>query len=95
MYSSRFFNYAEKNYTTTKRKALTMVCTLHKFKHYLLGNTFTFYINHMVLVYLINKPHVSSKLTRWLLLFMEYDFKIVYKPSRSHLIIDALNRLPN
>jgi hypothetical protein len=26
---------------------------------------------------------------------MEYDFKIVYKPSRSHLMVDALSRLPN
>jgi hypothetical protein len=29
------------------------------------------------------------------LLFLEYDFKIVYKPSRSHLMADALSRLPN
>jgi len=26
---------------------------------------------------------------------MEYDFKIVYKPSRSHLMAYALNILPN
>jgi hypothetical protein len=34
-------------------------------------------------------------LAKWLLLFLEYDFKIVYKPSRSHLMVDALSRLPN
>jgi hypothetical protein len=34
-------------------------------------------------------------LIKWLLLFLEYDFKIIYKPSRSHLMVDALNRLPN
>jgi len=95
MYSFRFFNSIKRNYTTTKRKALTMVYALHKFKHHLLSNTFTFYINHMGLIYLVNKPHVYSKLTRWLLLFMEYNFKIIYKLSRSHLIVDALNRLPN
>jgi hypothetical protein len=33
-----------------------MVYALHKFKHYLLGNQFVFYINHMALVYWINKP---------------------------------------
>jgi hypothetical protein len=26
---------------------------------------------------------------------MEYDFKIVYKPGRSHLMANILNRLPN
>jgi hypothetical protein len=56
-----------------------MVYALHKLKHYLLHNTFTFYVNHMALIYLVNKPHVSSKLIKWFLLFMEYDFKIDYK----------------
>jgi hypothetical protein len=63
------------------KKALTMVYALHKFKHYLLGNRFTFFEDHMALVYLVNKPQILSKLTKWLLLFLEYDFKIVYKPS--------------
>jgi hypothetical protein len=49
----------------------------------------------MALMYLVNKPQISSKLAKWLLLFLEYDFKIIYKPCRSHLIVDALNRLPN
>ncbi len=72
-----------------------MVYSLHKFKHYLLGNWFVFYVDHMALMYLVNKPQVLGKIAKWLLLFLEYDFKIVYKPSRSHLMADALSRLPN
>jgi hypothetical protein len=49
----------------------------------------------MALVYLVNKPQVSSKIVKWLLLFLEYDFKIVYKPSRSHLMANAFNKFPN
>jgi hypothetical protein len=49
----------------------------------------------MDLVYSINKPQIFGRLVRWLLLFIEYDFRIIYKPSRSHLMADALNRLPN
>jgi hypothetical protein len=49
----------------------------------------------MALVYLVNKPQVFGMLARWMLLFLEYDFKIVYKPGRFHLMADALNRLPN
>jgi hypothetical protein len=45
----------------------------------------------MALVYLVNKPQVSRRLTRWWLLFLEYDFIIVYKPSRTHVIVDALS----
>ncbi len=29
------------------------------------------------------------------MLFLEYDFKIVYKLGKSHLMADALSRLPN
>jgi hypothetical protein len=72
-----------------------MVYVLHKFRNYLMGNQFIFYVDHMTIMYLINKPQVSSIITRWLLLFLEYDFKIVYKPGRSHLMEYALSKLPN
>jgi hypothetical protein len=49
----------------------------------------------MALVYLVNKPQVLNKITRWLLLFLEYEFKIVYKHGKSHLMIYALRRLTN
>jgi len=72
-----------------------MVYVLHKFKHYLLGKQFVFYVDHMALVYLVNKPQVFGIIAKRLLLFLEYDFKIVYKLSRSHLMANALNKLPN
>jgi hypothetical protein len=74
---------------------LAMVYVLHKFKHYLLGKQFVFYVDHMALVYLVNKSQVFGIIARRLLLFLEYDFKIVYKPNRSHLMENALNKLPN
>jgi hypothetical protein len=95
MYSSRLLNYVERNYTTAKREALAIVYALCKFKHYLLGNKFTFFVDHMALIYLVNKPQVFGRLAKWLLLFLEYDIKIIYKPSRFHLMANALNRLPN
>jgi hypothetical protein len=33
-----------------------MVYALHKIRRYLLGNMFTFFVDHMALVYLINNP---------------------------------------
>ncbi len=61
----------------------------------MLGNMFTFCMDHMALIYLVNKPQVFGRLAKWFLLFLEYDFKIVYKHGTSHLMVDALNRLPN
>jgi len=72
-----------------------MVFSLHKFKHYLLGNKFVFYVDHMAMVYLVNKPQVLKRITRWLLLFFNYDFIMVYKPSKTHVVTNALSRLPD
>ncbi len=64
-------NSTKRNYTTTERKVLAMVYALHKLRHYMLENMFTFFVDHMVLIYLVNKPQVSGILARWLLLFKE------------------------
>jgi hypothetical protein len=95
MYTFKLLNLVEWNYIIIEKEALAMVYVLHKFKHYLLGNRFVFYVDHMAIVYLINKPQVFSKIVTWLLLFLEYDFKIVYKLNRSHLMVNALSILPN
>jgi hypothetical protein len=62
-----------------------MVFALHKFNHYLLGNKFVFYVDHMAL----------SHIAKWLLLFVEYEFTIVYKLGCIHVMADMLSRLPN
>jgi hypothetical protein len=49
----------------------------------------------VALVYLVNKPHEYKRITRWLLLFLEYEFIVVYKPSRTHVVIDVLSKLPD
>jgi hypothetical protein len=77
----------------TKKEALEMVFSLHEFKHYLLCNKFVFYMDHMASVYLVKKPQVLGKIVRWFLLFLKYDFTIMYKPCRTHVVVDALSRL--
>jgi len=47
-----------------------MVFALQKFKHYLLGNKFVFYVDHMALVYLVNKPHVSRRVARYMVVIV-------------------------
>jgi hypothetical protein len=47
----------------------------------------------MALVYLNHKPHVFGRITKWLLLFLEYEFTIVYKLGRTHVVANVLSRL--
>jgi len=56
VYASRLFNSGKQNYSTTEKRSFSYGFTLHMFGHYLLGNMFVFYVDHMVLVYLVNKP---------------------------------------
>ena len=52
-----------------------MVYAVNKFRHYLLSKRFIFYVDHLALQYLVNKPQVSGRLAQWLLLFLEFDSK--------------------
>jgi hypothetical protein len=56
VYASELLNKVKKNYNRTHKEGLTMVFALHKFRHYLLGNKFVLYVDHMALIYLVNKP---------------------------------------
>ncbi len=69
-----------------------MAFDLHKFRHCLLSKKFVFYVDHMAFVYLVNKPQVSKRITNCLLLFLKYDFTIVYKLSKTNVLVDALSR---
>lgn len=49
----------------------------------------------MTMVYLVNKPQVSSHITIWLLLFLEYEFIIMYKPRHTHAVVYVISMLLN
>jgi hypothetical protein len=56
MYSLILPNFIEIFYITIEKKTLATIYALYKLRHYLLGNRFAFYVDHMALVYLVNKP---------------------------------------
>jgi len=39
------------------------------------------------------KTQVFGQIMWWFLLFLEYDFSVVYKPKKSHSIVDASSYL--
>ncbi len=38
---------------------------------------------------------MSGRIARWLLLFLEYEFTVIYKAGRTHVVANALSRFPN
>lgn len=59
---------------------------------YLFGNKFVFYVDHVALIYLVNKTWVSGRIVWWLLLFVKVDFSVVYKARKSQSIADAVSQ---
>jgi hypothetical protein len=62
-YVSRLVTEAEKHYSTMEKEALTLTYTITKFRHYLLGNSFMFFVDHQILIYLVNKPIIIGWIT--------------------------------
>ena len=56
-------------------------------------NKVIFFVDHMALRYLVNKPDLSGRLARWILLLTEFDYTIQYKPGKMNLQADHLSRL--
>ncbi|KAL3686421.1 hypothetical protein R1sor_008995 [Riccia sorocarpa] len=93
-YASRQLSKAERNYGATELECIGMILSVQKFRHYLLGTTFVFFVDHQALRYIVNRPSRSEKLARWMLLLQEFNFTVEYKPGKSHVNADFLSRLP-
>ena len=93
-YASRHLNSAKKDCTTTEREELAMVYAVKKFRHYLLANKFTFFVDHQALLYLVNKPCAMGKVVRWFVILLEFDFKVAVKKCSTHHRATICHKLP-
>lgn len=91
-YHSRTLNAAEQNYSTTEKELLAIVDSVKHFRPYLYGQTFTIVTDHRPLTWLMSCKDPSSRLVRWRLKLMEYDYKIIYKPGKQNSNADCLSR---
>ena len=70
-----------------------MIYSVNKFRHYLLGRNFVFYVDHQALLYLLNKPVRTGKYARWMLLLQEFDFSIKHTSGKEHAMAYFLSRI--
>jgi hypothetical protein len=72
-----------------------MVYALQKFRQYLLGKHFKIFTDHSSLKYLVNNPVLGGRIYRWLLLFQEFEFEVIFKPGKLNAGPDHLLRINN
>ena len=97
-FTSRALTSAEQKYTTSeKEECLAIIWATRKFRHYLLGTSFTVETDHKPLEWLEShrQSHArSQRLERWSLELRAYDFNITYHPGKHNQCADSLSRLP-
>ena len=52
------------------------------------------YTDHSAIKYLANKPVTNGRVTRWLILFQEFDITIKDRIGKENPVVDFLSRMP-
>ena len=92
-YASKTLDSAQVNYTTTEKEFLVVVFALEKFRSYIVGSSVTIFTDHAVLKYLLSKQDTKPRLTRWILLYQEFNLTIKDKKGVENMVVDHLSRL--
>jgi len=89
---SRVMNTTQRNYCTTRRELLAVICTLQHFRHYLRGNKVVLRTDHHSLKWLQTFKRPEGILARWVETLAEFDFTIEHRPGRLHSNVDGVSR---
>jgi len=92
-FASRTLNDREINYSTVEKEMLAIIWATKYFRPYLFGQKFQIVTDHRPLTWLINFKEPNSKLVRWKLQLLEYDYEVVYKKGSQNVVADALSRV--
>lgn len=98
-YASRTLSTAERNYGHLDKEALAVVFAVKKFHQFLFGRHFKIYTDHKPLLGLLNPERAtplmaSSRMQRWALTLLAYEYELFYRPGEQNANADALSRLP-
>jgi len=92
-YVSKNISPIEINYTVTKKYFLVIIHAVNEFQHYITRYLIILHTHHDAIKYLMNKPIINGRITRFFLLLEECDIIILNKPRKDNVAVDFLSRL--
>lgn len=93
-YFSRQTTPEERHMHSYELETLAVVCSLKKFRPYLLGLNFIVFTDCNALKTTLTKRDLIPRIARWWLQISEYNFSIEYRPGCRMSHVDALSRNP-
>ena len=88
-YAIKTLDSAQSDYTTTEKEFLAVVFSIEKFRSYIVGSPVTI----ATLKYLLSKQDTKPRLTRWFLLYQEFNMTIKDKKGVENVVADHLSHL--
>lgn len=91
-YLSRSLTKNEKKFSTTEKECLAVLFAIEKLRPYIEMTKFKVITDHYSLKWLFNMKEPTGRIARWALRLQQYDFEIVHRKGKDHLVPDALSR---
>lgn len=92
-YFSKTLTDTQTRYSTIEKELLAIIMAVETFRHYIYGREFLIITDHKPLCFLFNHKNINSRLHRWRLSLMEYNFKIQHRSGAQNNVADALSRI--
>lgn len=92
-YMSSKLSGSQLNWDVREKEGYAVQQALRRWEHYLRGKPFTLNTDHESLKYLHTQRNQKRKIARWLDLFADFEFEIVYIPGPRNRA-DGLSRIP-
>lgn len=91
-YFSRKLRPNERKWSISQIEGLAVIESIRKFNFYLFAKHFKVFTDHKSLTNIFTDGSKNNRLARWANELSTYDFDIIYKPGKDHILPDLLSR---